>query len=57
MNEKYVDLLERAAWTAAQAALSLLVVGLADVPTWWALPVATVLSAAKSWVLGRSKAS
>lgn len=53
MNAKYVDLLTRAAWTGAQAALGFGIVALADVPTWWAAPIALTLSAAKTWVMGR----
>ncbi|WP_327180447.1 hypothetical protein OG599_35140 (plasmid) [Streptomyces sp. NBC_01335] len=48
-----LDLAERAGWTGAQAALSLAVVELADVPVWWAAPVALALSSAKGWVAGR----
>lgn len=52
-KSKLADIAERAAWTAAQAALSLFVVELAGVATWWALPLATGLSAAKTWVVNR----
>lgn len=48
-----LDLGERAAWTGAQAALGLAVVELADVPVWWAAPVALALSSAKGWIAGR----
>lgn len=48
-----LDLAERAGWTGAQAALGLAVVELADVPVWWAAPVALALSSAKGWVAGR----
>lgn len=47
------DLGERAAWTGAQAALGVVATELADVPVWWAAPVALALSSAKSWVAGR----
>ncbi|NUS86371.1 MAG: hypothetical protein HOY75_27520 [Streptomyces sp.] len=51
MNSKFVlDLAERAGWTGAEAALGLVVVELADVPVWWAAPVALVAASAKSWV-------
>lgn len=55
MNQKYTDLLTRAGWTAAQAGLAYGVVALADIPTWWALPLATALSAAKTWVVNQNK--
>lgn len=45
-----LDLLERAGWTGAQAALGLVVVELADVPVWWAAPVALAAASAKAWV-------
>ncbi|MEU3654461.1 hypothetical protein AB0E67_16830 [Streptomyces sp. NPDC032161] len=48
-----LDLIERAGWTGAQAALGLVVVELADVPVWWAAPAALVLASAKGWVAGR----
>ncbi|MFD7428398.1 hypothetical protein ACFV6Z_15320 [Streptomyces sp. NPDC059818] len=47
------DLGERAGWTGAQAALGLAVTELADIPVWWAAPVALALASAKSWVAGR----
>ncbi len=53
MHKLLLDLAERSAWTGAQAALGLAVVELADVPVWWAAPVALVLASAKSWVAGR----
>ncbi|MCR8946040.1 hypothetical protein NW249_28430 [Streptomyces sp. OUCMDZ-4982] len=53
MQRLLLDLAERSAWTGAQAALGLAVVELADVPVWWAAPVALVLASAKSWVAGR----
>ncbi|MEV3946966.1 hypothetical protein AB0K57_04790 [Streptomyces halstedii] len=48
-----LDLGERAGWTGAQAALGLVVVELADLPVWWAAPVALALSSAKGWIAGR----
>ncbi|MFG2671349.1 hypothetical protein [Streptomyces sp. NPDC048445] len=48
-----LDLTERAGWTGAQAALGLAVTELADIPVWWAAPVALALASAKSWVAGR----
>ncbi|MFC8658441.1 hypothetical protein ACFUCT_25040 [Streptomyces parvus] len=53
MQRLLLDLAERSAWTGAQAALGLAVVELADVPVWWAAPVALALASAKSWVAGR----
>lgn len=50
-----IDLGERAGWTAAQAALALLVTEASGLQAWWALPLATVLSAAKTWAVNRSK--
>lgn len=47
------DLAERAGWTGAQAALGVAATEVADIPLWWAVPVALVLSSAKSWVAGR----
>ncbi|MFG2670477.1 hypothetical protein [Streptomyces sp. NPDC048445] len=48
-----LDLTERAGWTGAQAALGLAVTELANIPVWWAAPVALALASAKSWVAGR----
>ncbi|MGW1662949.1 hypothetical protein [Streptomyces microflavus] len=48
-----LDLAERSAWTGAQAALGVAVTDLADIPVWWAAPVALALASAKSWVAGR----
>ncbi|AWL39658.1 MULTISPECIES: hypothetical protein [unclassified Streptomyces] len=53
MTKLLLDLAERAGWTGAQAALGLVVVELADIPVWWAAPVALALSSAKGWVAGR----
>lgn len=47
-----LDLAERAGWTGAQAALGLTVTELADIPVWWAAPVALALASVKSWVAG-----
>lgn len=48
-----LDLGERAVWTGAQASLGLVAAELADIPVWWAVPVALALSSAKGWVAGR----
>jgi hypothetical protein len=53
----YQDLLTRAGWTLAQSGLAILATSLADVPAWWALPVATALSAVKTWVVNHNKAT
>jgi hypothetical protein len=52
---KLIDLGTRAGWTGLQAALSLLIVDVADVKVWWAAPLALTLSAAKTWVVNRNK--
>lgn len=48
-----LDLGERAVWTGAQVSLGLAATELADIPVWWAAPVALALSSAKGWVAGR----
>lgn len=55
MNPKYTDLLVRAGWTALQAGLALLATEATGIPAWWALPLATALSAAKTWVVNHGK--
>lgn len=55
-KEHLADIAERAGWTAAQAALALLIVEASGFQTWWALPLATALSAAKTWVMNRKGA-
>ncbi|WP_335936608.1 hypothetical protein [Streptomyces sp. PTD5-9] len=52
-NRLLLDLVERAGWTGAQAALGLVVVELADLPAWWAAPAALALASAKGWVASR----
>lgn len=52
-KKQYENIAERAGWTAAQAALALLAVEAGGIPAWWALPLATALSAAKTWVQHR----
>jgi hypothetical protein len=44
------DLAERAGWTLAQAAVAFGITEGAGLHTWWALPLATGLSAAKTWI-------
>lgn len=54
MDSKYLlDLGERAGWTGAQASLGLVAAELADLPVWWAAPIALVAAAAKAWVAKR----
>ncbi|MFE1539490.1 hypothetical protein ACFW61_03385 [Streptomyces microflavus] len=48
-----LDLAERSGWTGVEAALGVAVTGLADIPIWWAAPIALLAAAAKSWVAGR----
>lgn len=55
--DRYADIAARAGWTGVQAALSLLIVELADIKLWWAAPLALTLSAAKTWVVTRQKAA
>lgn len=50
LSRKYRDLLARAGWTAAQAALGLVTVEVLDVPVGWAPIVAVALSSLKSYV-------
>jgi len=53
MQKLVLDLAERSMWTGAQAALGVAAVGLADIPVWWAAPIALLAASAKSWVAGR----
>lgn len=53
MTTKYRDLASRAAWTAAQAVLSVVTVEALGVPLVWAPILATVLSAVKSFVASK----
>lgn len=47
------DVIERALWTGVEGALGILITALADIPAWWAAPIALVLTAAKGWIAGR----
>lgn len=47
------NLAERAGWTLAQAAVAFGITEAAGLKTWWALPLATALSAAKTYVQGK----
>jgi len=54
MTKKQLEnLAERAAWTLAQAAVAFGITEAADIKLWWALPLATALSAAKTWIQGK----
>ncbi|WP_167367994.1 hypothetical protein [Streptomyces agglomeratus] len=53
----YMDIVERAGWTGAEAALAVAIVELGDVSLWWAAPLALVLAAAKTWVVNSRKAA
>lgn len=46
----YLDIIYKVFWTAISAGGGLAVVALADIPTWWALPLATLLNAALAYV-------
>lgn len=50
MNKKYEDIIERAGWTLAQAAIAFGVTEATGITAWWALPLATALSAVKTYV-------
>lgn len=47
------NMIERAAWTGAQALVSLAIVELGNVSVWWAAPLALLLSAVKTNVVDR----
>jgi hypothetical protein len=47
------NLAERAGWTLAQAAVAFGITEAAGLRTWWALPLATALSVAKTFVQGK----
>lgn len=55
--DKYADLAARAGWTALQGALSVAIVGLADVKLWWAVPLMATLSVVKTFVVNKLKSS
>lgn len=50
-KNQWLDLLERAGWTLAQAAVAFGITEASGLKTWWALPLATALSAAKTWIM------
>lgn len=50
------DLAERAGWTAAEAVVGVALTEAASLPVWWAAPIATGLSAVKTWIAGRVSA-
>lgn len=47
------DLAERGAWTLTQAAVAFGITEAAGITAWWAVPVATALSAVKTYVQGK----
>ncbi|RLL67000.1 hypothetical protein [Streptomyces sp. Z26] len=47
------DTFERAGWTGVQTSLGVLAADLADVPAWWAAPIALALASAKSYAASR----
>jgi hypothetical protein len=49
-RQQIEDLAERAGWTLAQAAVAFGITEVAGIKEWWALPIATLLSAAKTFV-------
>lgn len=49
-KRQVADLAERAGWTLAQAAVAFGITEAASIKEWWALPIATALSAAKTFV-------
>lgn len=48
-----IDIAERAGWTLAQAAVAFGITEAGGLQTWWALPLATALSAAKTWIVNK----
>lgn len=53
MPPKIMDILERAGWTLAQAAVAFGLTEVGNVSTWWAIPLATALSALKTFILSK----
>ncbi len=51
MNWMTKDMTERALWTGLQAVVGLGATALADIPAWWAAPIALLLSAVKTYVI------
>lgn len=49
------NVLERAGWTLAQAGLGYAITALAGISTWWAIPLATLLSAVKTNIVDRRR--
>lgn len=48
------NVVERAAWTGAQALIALGITQLGGVPAWWAAPLALLLSAVKTSLVDRT---
>lgn len=49
-KNQWLDLLERAGWTVAQALVGLGITEATDIKAWWAAPIAMALSSAKTWI-------
>lgn len=49
-----LDIVERAGWTLAQAAVAFGITEASGLQTWWALPLATGLSALKTWAVNKA---
>jgi hypothetical protein len=49
-KQQWEDLAERGGWTLAQAAVAFGLTEAAGIKEWWALPIATALSAAKTFI-------
>jgi hypothetical protein len=49
-KQQWEDLAERGGWTLAQAAVACGLTEAAGIKEWWALPIATALSAAKTFI-------
>lgn len=51
-----IDLATRAGWTLLQAGIAFGITEAAGITAWYAVPLATALSAAKTWALNRQAA-
>lgn len=50
MSKYLKDWLERVAWTAAQAAVGVVVVEVNDLDQWWVFPIAAALAGLKGFI-------
>lgn len=50
MSKYFKDWLERVAWTAAQAAVGVLIVETQDLDQWWVFPIAAGLAGLKGFI-------